>query len=48
MDYDLDGIGDVCDNCPVDPNFEQWDTGGDGIGDVCDEIHAADGFCSQT
>ncbi|MBN2561639.1 MAG: thrombospondin type 3 repeat-containing protein [Phycisphaerae bacterium] len=48
QDYDLDGIPDLCDNCPdvgnppegawwADPDFgEQVDTDGDGVGDACD------------
>jgi microsomal dipeptidase-like Zn-dependent dipeptidase len=41
-DYDGDGIGDTCDNCPFAANPDQADNGGlgvsgnpDGIGDVC-------------
>ncbi|MBN1901090.1 VCBS repeat-containing protein [Candidatus Sumerlaeota bacterium] len=36
-DTDGDGIPDVDDNCPNDPNPDQTDTDGDGIGDVCDD-----------
>jgi len=35
-DGDTDGVPDVCDNCPVDPNPFQDDLDVDGIGDVCD------------
>ncbi len=34
-DMDNDGIGDLCDNCPNTPNFDQADTTGDGVGDAC-------------
>ena len=34
---DLDGVGDVCDNCPYYANLEQIDTDEDGTGDACDE-----------
>ena len=33
---DADGVGDICDNCPEDPNPDQDDTDGDGLGDECD------------
>ncbi len=36
IDTDGDGIPDIDDNCPVDPNPDQADTDGDGIGDACD------------
>ncbi len=36
-DQDGDGINDVDDNCPLNPNSDQLDTDGDGIGDVCDD-----------
>jgi hypothetical protein len=36
VDSDNDSIGDQCDNCPNDFNFDQSDSDGDGIGDVCD------------
>jgi hypothetical protein len=36
-DTDDDGIPDIDDNCPNDPNPDQTDTDGDGIGDVCDD-----------
>ena len=36
QDADDDGVGDVCDNCPLTCNPGQQDTDGDGLGDVCD------------
>jgi hypothetical protein len=35
-DPDGDGIGNLCDNCPVIPNPGQEDFDGDGLGDPCD------------
>jgi hypothetical protein len=35
-DADEDGVGDVCDNCPNEPNPGQGDDDEDGVGDVCD------------
>eukprot|EP00486_Rosalina_sp_Unknown_P008915 CAMPEP_0201589178 /NCGR_PEP_ID=MMETSP0190_2-20130828/163704_1 /ASSEMBLY_ACC=CAM_ASM_000263 /TAXON_ID=37353 /ORGANISM="Rosalina sp." /LENGTH=302 /DNA_ID=CAMNT_0048042825 /DNA_START=97 /DNA_END=1002 /DNA_ORIENTATION=- len=37
-DYDRDGVGDNCDNCPFFPNPDQNDTNGDGIGDICQQV----------
>ncbi len=34
-DFDLDGIGDSCDNCPLFYNPLQEDSDSDGIGDSC-------------
>ena len=42
LDGDLDGVGDVCDNCPADYNPAQTDTDNDNIGDAC-EADAGDG-----
>lgn len=41
-DTDGDGEGDVCDNCPDDPNADQADSDDDGIGDVCDNCPYTD------
>jgi N-acetylneuraminic acid mutarotase len=35
-DYDSDGVRDVCDNCPLNPNPDQADIDGDGRGNPCD------------
>ena len=35
-DFDLDGLGDLCDNCAFDRNPAQVDLNADGEGDVCD------------
>jgi len=35
-DGDLDGVGDVCDNCPSHPNPQQENLDGDPFGDLCD------------
>ena len=35
-DYDDDGVEDSYDNCPRQPNREQFDSDGDGVGDLCD------------
>jgi hypothetical protein len=36
-DFDLDGVRDVCDNCPKRFNPTQSDSDGDGFGDACDD-----------
>jgi hypothetical protein len=41
-DWDSDGVGDVCDNCPAVANGSQVDTDGDGVGNGC-EITDIDG-----
>jgi hypothetical protein len=43
-DTDEDGFADDRDNCPNEPNPEQFDSDGDGIGDVCDPDQAGDPF----
>ena len=35
-DDDADGVADVSDNCPTDPNPNQTDTDNDTVGDACD------------
>ena len=35
-DYDLDGVDNALDNCPLVANASQTDTDGDGVGDACD------------
>jgi hypothetical protein len=35
-DFDGDGVGDVCDNCPEDYNDGQENQDGDAFGDICD------------
>jgi len=35
-DNDIDGIANLCDNCPHDYNPDQIDIDGDEIGDICD------------
>jgi hypothetical protein len=42
-DNDGDGILNVDDNCPSDPNFEQFDADVDELGDVCDPDDDNDG-----
>ena len=34
-DFDYDGVGDFCDNCPHISNPQQKDSNSDGVGDAC-------------
>jgi hypothetical protein len=45
-DTDLDGIGDLCDNCPNTSNANQTDTDYDGLGDACDPDMDNDGVAN--
>jgi hypothetical protein len=42
-DLDLDGIGDVIDNCSEAPNSDQDDTDADYCGNLCDADYDQDG-----
>jgi hypothetical protein len=42
-DIDGDGILNVDDNCPAEPNPDQLDTEGDGVGNICDDDDDNDG-----
>ena len=45
-DTDLDGIGDVADNCRFNPNTNQLDVNQDGVGDIC-EINTVSPICDR-
>ena len=52
-DDDGDGVPDVIDNCPGDPNADQVDFDFDGIGNVCDPgfgdgVHVSGGGCQSS
>ncbi len=42
-DSDLDGVNDLCDNCPGTSNPDQADLDNDGVGDACDDCVDPDG-----
>jgi len=42
-DDDADGVADMADNCPIDPNPDQLNTDGDNLGDICDPDDDNDG-----
>jgi hypothetical protein len=44
LDSDTDGLGDVCDACPLLPSANQHDEDRDGIGDECDPCPALPDF----
>ena len=46
-DTDVDGKGDVCDNCPTVCNPQQLDANNNGTGDLCDPDPGCDGSCTQ-
>ncbi|MBW2543198.1 MAG: thrombospondin type 3 repeat-containing protein [Deltaproteobacteria bacterium] len=44
-DFDLDGVGDVIDNCSEAANPAQDDTDADDCGNLCDCDYDQDGIC---
>ncbi len=46
-DVDCDGIGDICDNCPMAGNPDQLDCNGNGIGDICEILNGQVMDCNQ-
>jgi len=42
-DADADGVRDLVDICPLDPDPEQTDRDGDGVGDACNDAEDRDG-----
>ncbi len=42
-DSDMDGVGDLCDNCLRERNRDQKDTDENGVGDACSDDYDGDG-----
>ncbi len=48
LDRDQDGIGDIADNCWLEPNPDQRDTNNDGFGNRCDADVDDDGLVNRS